>query len=821
MSAKLDTPMMRQYLAIKKKYPEEILFFRMGDFYEMFLEDAIFASKVLDIALTKRQDKIPMCGIPYHALHNYVHKILEAGKKIAICEQVENPEDVSGRIVKREVIRILTPGTIFEEDLLSEKTSRRFAAVYPLKNNFSSAVLDPSTGQIFIRSAPFSDIQAFFTANNVVEAVSFDERFTFSGSLSIRKPGLDSMKYVDSLLKKHLPVQNLDPLELQETEKKALALAFTYLEEIAPGAKIRWTLPKKIRDQNRLILDEAALTTLEILKDSEGKKAGSLLATIDFTVTGGGSRLLAEELAMPYYDKNEIEKRLDAISFFMENTRLQEDIRQKLHNWPDLERVIINLENKPQVRHLGQLRDGLNLASEIFPKLAEVNSLPEFLQQISKVVIPETLRKTLNEALREDLPPILDERPFLKKGYSEIFDELLDLAENAQEILRNFEAKEKEKTGLSGLKVKYNKVIGYFIELPKGQAKEAPENYARRQTLTNAERFTTEELKNLEEKLLSAKEQVFETQKAIFLSFVEDIRQEIQILKDLAEKIAKLDVILSHAYCAKKRNYTRPEITKNDEIILKDSRHPVVEALFSSEPFIPNDVWLNNRERHLAILTGPNMAGKSTYIRQIALIQILAQAGSFIPASEGRLCLVDRIFTRIGAYDRLAKGQSTFYVEMSECARIFAGFSPHSLILLDEVGRGTSTYDGISIARAMIEYLNQDEYGRPKTLFATHYAELAELIEPNKGIIGLTVQAVEDNDNVIFLRKIVEGKADKSYGIQVAKMAGMPDIIIERAKELLDELEKEGLWQHEPPMTRSRKQKKSLFPYEQLSIFDN
>jgi len=860
LTTKKETPMMRQYLDIKKRHPQEILFFRMGDFYEMFLEDAVYASRILDIALTKRQDKVPMCGIPYHALNNYVHPILDSGRNIAICEQVEDPKTVKGRIVKRDVTRILTPGSVFEEDLLQNDDNRLLASLFIKSSNQSTQKIfmvsaDLSTGEIKTIETGLLELGGWIAASGIKEIIleenTIDEEILDSFNVNIaadvkfvfRKSSLKNKESIEKNLQSIFQLKNIDLLEIENNSLKTIVLLFDYIKEIAPMLKIKWQIPKKVSTQKRMQLDDAALKTLEILTSQNGGKLGSLFQVLDHTSTSMGRRMLSDYLAHPSSDIEEINNRLDTVEFFFnlnkQNKDIIEQIKQNLNECFDIDRIINSLYNSSgntgvtttsksgQVRHLGNIYYSLKSIKSIIHLLNSFNSvlptegeqhtiknnstsetssinLPTLLKnKWTENDFPEELYSLLEEALYlEDLPPLLDERRFINKGYSESLDELFELATSAQKFLLEFEQKERKKYGISTLKIKYNRVIGYFIEISKGLVDKAPDCYIRRQTLVNGERYTTEELKELEDKIMNAKEEVLHVQRAFFDDIREQILAQTDSLRAWSKRIAEIDTFQSLSQAAIINKYVRPIMTDSSksELSLKNSRHPVVEAIFKEEVFIPNDVFLNNSDKHLAILTGPNMAGKSTYIRQVGLIQIMAQAGSFIPADVGYIPIADRVFTRIGAYDRLFQGQSTFFVEMLECAKIFRHFTDKSLILMDEVGRGTSTYDGISISRAMIEYLNESSNStkntsaKPKTLFATHYTELAEMIDEEKGIFGLHVKVIEENNKIIFLRRIVEGVADRSYGIYVADLAGLPEAIITKADAFLKELEGKGLW---------------------------
>jgi len=790
----LDTPMMRQFLEIKKQYPDDILFFRMGDFYEMFLEDAVYASRVLDIALTRRQDKVPMCGVPHHSMSQYVHPILEQGRRIAICEQLEDPAEAQGRIVRRGVTRILTPGSLFEESLIDGKDSRRLCGVTRGKAYWQLAIIEVATGQIWFDRKDDETLGEALAAFGIREWVALDaEAFSppASGILQTRRYPVHDEAFRQRVLKDALQTKNLSIWELESEEASALTLALAYLREISPVLKMHWSSPQREYRRKSMILDASTLRTLEILSSAEGKLNPSLLGLFSPCHTSTGSRLLSGWLSRPSADRAEIESRHDAVEILSKHNSYRQLLEAELQNVADLERVLTGLANNPTVRHLGQVASTLKAVVRL-QKIIGDNRMTPLLSAGWQDLrdFPVELLQFLEDALlSENLPPLLDSRRFVKPGYMALLDEFIELSQNAVKHLTDYEERQKTEFQINTLRVKHNNVLGYFIEISKGQANKAPESYARRQTLTNAERYTTAELKELETRILSAEEEVLRIQKGIF----EDLRSQVlgaaDLLKLWAERLARLDVLLAFAHAAVVHRHVRPRFTQDKRLSAESLRHPVIEAYFRSELFIPNDVELDNDSKHLAIITGPNMAGKSTYIRQIGIMQIMAQAGAFVAANSASLPVVDRIFTRIGAQDRLSHGESTFYVEMAECARIFRNFTEDSLILLDEVGRGTSTYDGISIAQAMIESLNQRGKGRPKTLFATHYSELAHLISKERGITGLTVSVVEKDGHVVFLRKIVEGVADKSYGIHVAQMAGMPKSVTDRAAEILRSLE--------------------------------
>ncbi len=834
----LNTPLMRQYLEVKKRYKKEVLFFRMGDFYEMFLDDAIYTAEVLNIVLSKRGDNIPMCGIPHHSWSKYVHKILEKGRNIAICEQLEDPQEVSGRIIKRDVIRILTPGSIFEEELIDQNIQSRIASLYLLeknesdqKNIYSLAVGEISTGDLILDRCNYSEIENKISFCNIKEMILPGKEISIDIQnipCQLRYYNL-GRSFIEKKIMDVFQISNLSVMELKEAEMNALYFLFHYIEEIAPRTKIEWQKPIREYKKSKMILDGSAIKMLEILKNQEGDQEGSLISILDHTKTVAGRRYLSGLLTSPLKDVVTIQSLYDTVDFFLEEKELRYSFQRELKGIKDIIRILHHLHNSPKMHHLNGLYYSLKAIQNIKKCLNQFKKpLPQkLLMDWEEIPLKMNPLDILEDILYlEKLPSFLDERRCIRFGYSEKLDEAFRLSESAHEILAEFEANEKEKYNLSSLKIRHSRTIGYFIEISKIMASKAPKHYVKRQTLTNAERFTMKELTELEDRILNAKEKIIAMQKSIVDQLVKDILLYTKELRKWTSMVSFLDVMISFAEVAFQNNYVRPQIEEGDELILKSSRHPVVEALFKEEVFISNDVHLNSTNRHLAILTGPNMSGKSTFVRQVGLIQIMAQAGSFIPAESAHLTIVDRIFTRIGAYDRLFKGESTFYVEMLECARIFENYTVNSLILLDEVGRGTSTFDGVSIARAIIEYLNTNKKGKVKTLFATHFTELADIIEPENGIVGLTVEVIEEDEQVVFLRKITDGIADKSYGIYVAELAGLPKEIVLRASELLGKLESSSLWKAVHPQKSSSFKKQGKYRKstvgsipEQLTIF--
>lgn len=589
---------------------------------------------------------------------------------------------------------------------------------------------------------------------------------------------------------------NLDLLEISIEVQNLCIQLFLYINEVAPKLEVFWQAINRHKMVDYIQMSDSVIKTLEVLYGQDGKKTSSLFGILNKTVTFQGQRLLKQFLLRPSTSKIEIQKRQEVVEYFIKNHLEVVELRDILKRCYDIERLLNYLQNRPVLRYVDLLRSSLDaLHTLIFyfiQKKEEGQSLPQnIVQNWNKIEnfplnLLDLLKKNL---LFSDLPPILDERRCFNLGFSLELDELLELNFSSQKIILDFEEQEKKQSKISTLRIKYNKILGFFIEVSKGQSSLVPPNYVRRQTLSNVERFTVQELSDLENKILSAKDRVVKLQQKLFNDLVSSILKDMKLLQEWSYHASFLDVLLSFAYCAFQNNYVRPNIIDGDLLCVKDSRHPVVESLFTKEVFVPNDVFFNSTSHHLAILTGPNMAGKSTYIRQIGLIQIMAQIGSFVPAKSADISIVDKIFTRIGAYDRLFKGESTFYVEMLECVEMLTHFTNRSLVLLDEVGRGTSTFDGMSIAFSLIEYLNTSSRGKPKILFATHYTELAQMIDSSQGIYGLTVDVSEENGRIVFLRKVKEGIAHKSYGIYVAEMAGFPPQVIKRAKYYLKSLE--------------------------------
>lgn len=808
------TPLMNQYRRIKKDYPNAILFFRVGDFYEMFYEDAVIASKILQITLTSRdkgkEDQVPLCGVPYHAADSYIAKLIRNGFKVALCEQVEDrpsPQEGEGRvrgkgIVKREVVRVITPGTFLSESALDAKENNFILSIYPKGKIYGLAIVDLSTGE-FLLYETVGGLEDEMKRLNPRE-VLYPEGLDLS-TLQTQDPRLQthftsypdwSFDYPEARrrLLNHFRVNSLEGYgcEGMVVAIPAAGALIGYLDETQKGCLGNIKKIKPLMKGSYMFLDAPTQRNLELVSSlSDGTKEGSLLGLIDKTITAMGGRLLKNWILYPLLDLKEINRRQNAVKELKDNLFLTEDIQNKLKEIYDLERLIgritLNLSN---ARDMLALKSSLRIMPEI--KRLREGITSEYLFDIfSRIEDFTDLVSLIEKAIHDDPPFSLREGRLIKEGYNEELDELRSISSKGKGFIAELEKKEKERTGISSLKVRYNRVFGYYIEVTKANLSQIPSDYMRKQTLIGSERFITPELKDYEEKVLRAEERILELEYEIFQRVREEVAKEAERIQKAASAIAELDVIFSLAIVARNYNYCQPTIDNGEIIEIIEGRHPVLERLDLGERFIPNDTVLDCSENQLLIITGPNMAGKSTYMRQVALIVLMAQIGSFVPAKEARIGIVDRIFTRVGASDVITKGQSTFMVEMNETANILNNATRRSLILLDEIGRGTSTFDGVSIAWSVAEYIH--EKIKAKTLFATHYHELTELALTMNGIKNYSISVKEWKDEIIFLRKIIEGGTDRSYGIQVARLAGLPEDIILRAKEVLANLEKSEL----------------------------
>ena len=802
------TPLMKQYREIKRRHLDAILLFRMGDFYEMFDQDAVTASKVLEITLTARNKskgiETPLCGFPYHAAEGYIARLIRRGFKVAVCEQVEDPKLAKG-IVKREVIRVVTPGTVLDSNLLDAKDNNYLASLYPAKDGFGLAFLDISTGDFFTAEiggagnlAELDTMLARFTPREIVlpkgldldaglssllqqytQAVNAYEDWTFDRDTALRT------------LLDHFKVASLEGFGCSGMKHgvSAAGAALRYIEETQKTglANIRRLQPFLSREY--MVLDAACQRNLELVKNIyDGSSRGTLLSVLDFTVTSLGGRKLREWLLNPLLDAGEIEHRLEAVAEFKNDHQLRSGLRTALGTVYDLERLISRVSlGAANARDLIALKQSFTALPGIKRLLSPCEAKPVF-DMVSGWDDLQDAFELIDKAVHDDPPYTLREGRLIKKGFDAELDGLRSVSSEGKGWIAGIELRERERTGINSLKVSYNRVFGYYIEVTKTNLANVPRDFIRKQTLANAERFITPELKEYEEKVLGAEEKILDLEYRLFQQVRESVAGMCVRIQDMARRLAVLDCFASLAEAAAKNNYARPVILESDVLKISEGRHPVLERLSPEERFIPNDTLLDCEENQLVVLTGPNMAGKSTYMRQVAVITLMAQMGSFVPAREARVGLVDRIFTRVGASDFITRGQSTFMVEMNETANILNNATDRSLIILDEIGRGTSTFDGISIAWAVAEYIHTKL--RARTLFATHYHELTELALTMDRVKNYTVAIKEWNDQIIFLRRVVEGGADKSYGIQVARLAGLPQAVIQRAKEVLANLEK-------------------------------
>ena len=793
------TPMMQQYLDFKNQYRDELLFYRSGDFYELFFEDAKTASRELGLTLTGRngglEERIPMCGVPYHSVEPYIAKLIKKGFRVAICEQMEDPKLAKG-LVKREVIRVITPGTALNEALLEESGNRYLVYLQEDDGVLCMALADVSTGEC-----------RWYTANGSERLISVEEQlFRLQPSEIVLKSGIDQWDALENWLKSkltdclysfyepakepedyvklHFGTLELDPL-VRSTVQNLLA----YLHETMMTDLSQINRLERITTEQFMNLDATAIRNLELIKNMrDGSKRGTLLDILDFTGTSMGSRCLKNWIECPLLDIVKIRERQDAVEELVLNPALRDSLQESLKEVFDLERILSRLEvGSANARDLVSLRASLAALPALKEKLQGAKS--GLLQKLSASIhMHREIHDTLEAAIVDEPPFTVREGGMIKDGYDLELDELHDIARNNSQWMANFEQKIKESTGIKTLKVGFNKVFGYYIEVSKGQTSAVPSEFVRKQTLVNAERYIVPELKDFENKILSAKEKIESLEYYLFNKIRDEIRKDIPEIQDTAHALARLDVLAALALAAFKYDYHRPELNNRGEIRILDGRHPVVERLLDKEIFVPNNVTLNSADERMVIITGPNMAGKSTYMRQVALLVLMTQMGSFIPARSADICAVDRIFTRVGASDDLATGQSTFMVEMNEVAQILKYATKNSLIILDEVGRGTSTYDGMSIARAVMEYIQTKI--KAKTLFATHYHELITMEDVLEGIKNYSVAIKERGNDIVFLRRIIRGGTDRSYGVHVARLAGLPKKVIERADEILEEYDR-------------------------------
>ncbi len=821
MSSPLQTPMMRQYLEIKAQHPDSILFFRMGDFYEMFLDDALVASRILDIALTSRNkgksDEIPFCGVPFHSAQPYIARLIEAGYRVAICEQVEDPKQAKG-IVRRDVVRVVTPALVTEAESLTPEENSFLLALCNTGQHWGAAWLDLSTGEF--RTAELEGLTAATALAAsiaprellVTEQLRHNLPEELACVLGERPRGtvadwvLDK-EYATKLLCDQFGVASPASLGLEglPTALLAVGMILHYLQENRHASLPHLRDVNIVRQSDHLALDPATRRNLELTATMfDNKKTGSLLGCLDRTVTAMGARLLKQWVSYPLVQVDPIRQRLSAVEELVERPDLRDPLSELLKGVHDLERLNgrVSLAGAGG-RDLRALYDSLEQVPAIRVLLAEAAS-PLIRELVGRLDPLKDIRSLIEQAITPTPPFSLREGGIIADGYHAELDELRTISREGKGFIARLEAQERERTGINSLKIRYNKVFGYYLEVTKANLASVPADYIRRQTIATGERYITEALKAYEEKVLGAQERICDLEYRLFQEVREQTAAQGSRIIRTASALAALDLLRALATVAVERSYCKPQVDDNDLIEITEGRHPVVEAMNLGERFVPNDTRLDQQQHQMLMITGPNMAGKSTYMRQVALITLMAQIGSFVPATSATIGIADRIFTRVGAGDNLARGQSTFMVEMMETAQILRNATPQSLVVLDEIGRGTSTFDGLSIAWAVAEYLHDCPRCKARTLFATHYHELADLAATREGITNLTVAVKEWNDQVIFLRTIIPGAASHSYGIQVARLAGMPPDLLDRAREVLNTLEEDEFEQGAPRLSKSR-----------------
>jgi DNA mismatch repair protein MutS len=820
------TPIRQQYLRIKRRYPHAIVLFRLGDFYETFDDDAKTVSSELDIVLTSREmgkgHRVPLAGIPYHALDNYLARLVNRGHKVAICEQITQPGETKG-LVEREVVRVITPGTVVEPGLLDSKTNNYLVGLFLSNEEAGIAYIDITTSEFATTQLPLQRVLPELERLNPSEIITPESSDLTGFEITSPVTRLDDYWFETEIagqaLLDHFRVASLDGYGCSglPLATGAAGAIIHYIQETQKGALGQLAGLSTYSTENFMALDEQTQTNLELFRSSTSRAVGgSLLSVIDLTKTAMGGRLLRRWLGKPLLDITELNKRLDAVAWFYENSLARNQTISLLGKTADIERLINRVRsNIITPREMVALRNGL----EVIPELVRVieggssngpiNWLNDELKPRQDVV------RLVGEAIVDEPSNTLGEGNVIRKGFSEELDNLRMASQNARQYLANMERQEQEKTGIKSLKVGYNKVFGYYIEVSKPNLKQVPEHYIRKQTLVNGERFFTPELKEYESMILNARDRISELETSLFQRVCRQVATASDRVLAVADALANVDVFSSLAETAIRYDYHRPELNTGTAITIYEGRHPVVERSLVDSDFVPNDTYLSNDDAQLIVLTGPNMAGKSTYLKQVALIVLLAQTGSFVPAASAEIGVVDRIFTRVGAREDLAAGQSTFMMEMVETANILNNATPRSLLILDEIGRGTSTYDGLSIARAVAEYIHNHPGLGSKTLFATHYHEMVELAGFLPRVKNYNVAVTEEKGKVIFLRKIVPGGVDKSYGIHVAQLAGLPRPVVNRADEVLEELESSG--SHKQPTTGRKRQK--IVPVQQMSFF--
>ena len=838
------TPMMQQYMETKKEYKDCILFYRLGDFYEMFFEDALTASKELEITLTGKscglEERAPMCGIPYHAVDVYLNKLVSKGYKVAICEQVEDPKLAKG-IVKREVIRIVTPGTNLNIQALEDAKNNYLFCIAYFPGRIGISVADVTTGDYYLTEV--EDIRKLQDEINkyAPSEIISNEPFFVSGydiegmknRLGITVYSLNSHYFDEDTcrkcLMKHFHVNTLSGIGIEDFQVGLIAAGalLQYLYETQKTSLAHFTHLYPYLTSKYMLLDSSTRRNLELIETlREKQKKGSLLGVLDRTKTAMGGRLLRKYIEQPLIDKEKIEQRLDAVEMLCQKSVDRDELREYLNTIYDLERLLGKVSYKTaNPRDLIAFRNSLSMLPSIRAVLEDLDTtlLADIRARIDTL---DDIFHLIDDAIVEEPPLAIKEGGIIKEGFNSTIDSLRSAKTEGKNWLASLEEEDRERTGIKNLRIKYNKVFGYYFEVTNSYKNLVPEDYIRKQTLANAERYTTPRLKELEDSILNAEDKLYTLEYDLFCEIRDAIAAEIERIQKTAHAVARLDVFTSLSYVAERNQYVRPALNEKGVIDIKDGRHPVVEQVIQNDMFIANDTYLDNQKHCIAVITGPNMAGKSTYMRQAGLIVLMAQIGSFVPAKKANIGIVDRIFTRVGASDDLASGQSTFMVEMNEVANILRNATANSLLVLDEIGRGTSTFDGLSIAWAVIEHISNRKLLGAKTLFATHYHELTELEGKMDNVNNYCIAVKEKGDDIVFLRKIVKGGADKSYGIQVARLAGVPDMVIDRAKEIVNQLSDNDITEKVQSIEINVKNEKHKpvrydeVDLEQISLFD-
>ena len=835
------SPMMQEYVKTKEEYKDCILLYRLGDFYEMFFEDALTASKELEITLTGKdcglEERAPMCGVPFHSVETYINRLIEKGYKVAICEQVEDPKKAKG-LVKREVVRIVTPGTTLDATSLDETKNNYLMSIVYIEDHFGCAIADITTGDCFLTELDkaqklLDEINKFTPAEIIC-----NESFLMSGvdtedlknrlgiCIFSQEPWYFDDELCRKTLKEHFHVNSLEGLGIEEFESGVLAAGalFLYLQETQKTALSHMAGIRPYSAEKYMLIDSSSRRNLELVETlREKQKRGSLLWVLDKTKTAMGARTLRSYVEQPLIDQEEIENRLSAIEELNEHPMLRDEIREYLHPIYDLERLISRISYKSaNPRDMIAFASSLEMLPHIKQVLKEFSS-PVLMQLEEEMDSLLDISGLIKKAIVDEPPLAQKDGGIIREGYNEDVDKFRRSRTDGKKWLSELEARERERTGIRTMKIKYNRVFGYSLEITNTFKDQVPDNYIRKQTLTNAERYITQELKELEDLILGAEDKLYALEYELFSEVRDRVGAEVVRIQKTAKAVAAIDVLASLSLVAQRSNYVRPKINNTGVIDIKNGRHPVVEQMIENDMFIANDTYLDSQKKRISIITGPNMAGKSTYMRQTALIVLMAQIGSFVPAEKANIGIVDRIFTRVGASDDLASGQSTFMVEMTEVANILRNATSKSLLILDEIGRGTSTFDGLSIAWAVVEHISNTKLCGAKTLFATHYHELTELEGKISGVNNYCIAVKEKGDDIVFLRKIVKGGADKSYGIQVAKLAGVPDTVIQRAKELVEELSDADITAAVKDLTAPKKKQKIQYDQvdmAQMSLFD-